>query len=71
MYLLYGTGFGYGWNGVPMNDPAYLPFARLTTEELDRETLPKEVQEALLARKDEAFSAADTREGADGPMPRR
>lgn len=54
-----------------MNDPAYLPFARLSMEELEFQALPEEVREALENRKDEIHSSADLRDMADDLIRRR
>ncbi len=68
---MYLNGWGYGWGGAPMNDAAYLPFARFSMEDLEFSALPEEVREALEQRRDEFHSAADIRDMAEDLMRRR
>lgn len=61
---------GFGLGGAPMDNALFLPFARLSNEQIDLMALPEEVREALEARKDQIHSADDVRRIADDLMRR-
>lgn len=65
---MYLYGWGYGWGpGVTMNDPTYLPFARLTLKELESYGLTEADREHLEDRHSAIFDADDPLDVPDGP----